>query len=283
MDQLFRDLNAVTNKHKVESVHLSDFPAVNESAIDTDLEQRMELAQSFSSMVLSLRKKYKIKVRQPLQKIMIPILDEKFKLQVEAIKDLILSEVNVKDLDYLTEDSGILVKKIKANFKVLGPKYQKQMKQIAAAVAKFNKANIATLERTNAFDLDIEGEKIILTLEDVEILSEDIPGWAVANEGRLTVALDMTISPLLREEGIARELVNRVQNLRKDRDFELTDRISLKIKTVEGIVAAIDNNKNYICSEVLADNVEWVLSLESGVEVEVDEDLKTEISIDKLN
>jgi isoleucyl-tRNA synthetase len=283
MDQLFRDLNAVTNKHKVESVHLSDFPAVNESAIDTDLEQRMELAQSFSSMVLSLRKKYKIKVRQPLQKIMIPILDEKFKLQVEAIKDLILSEVNVKDLEYLTEDSGILVKKIKANFKVLGPKYQKQMKQIAAAVAKFNKANIATLERTNAFDLDIEGEKIILTLEDVEILSEDIPGWAVANEGRLTVALDMTISPLLREEGIARELVNRVQNLRKDRDFELTDRISLKIKTVEGIVAAIDNNKNYICSEVLADNVEWVLSLESGVEVEVDEDLKTEISIDKLN
>ncbi len=283
MDQLFRDLNAVTNKHKVESVHLSDFPVVNESAIDTDLEQRMELAQSFSSRVLSLRKKYKIKVRQPLQKIMIPILDEKFKLQVEAIKDLILSEVNVKDLEYLTEDSGILVKKIKANFKVLGPKYQKQMKQIAAAVAKFNKANIATLERTNAFDLDIEGEKIILTLEDVEILSEDIPGWAVANEGRLTVALDMTISPLLREEGIARELVNRVQNLRKDRDFELTDRISLKIKTVEGIVAAIDNNKNYICSEVLADNVEWVLSLESGVEVEVDEDLKTEISIDKLN
>ena len=283
MDQLFRDLNAVTNKHKVESVHLSDFPAVNESAIDTDLEQRMELAQSFSSMVLSLRKKYKIKVRQPLQKIMIPILDEKFKLQVEAIKDLILSEVNVKDLEYLTEDSGILVKKIKANFKVLGPKYQKQMKQIAAAVAKFNKADIATLERTNAFDLDIEGEKIILTLEDVEILSEDIPGWAVANEGRLTVALDMTISPLLREEGIARELVNRVQNLRKDRDFDLTDRISLKIKTVEGIVAAIDNNKNYICSEVLADKLEWVSALESGFEVEVDEDLKTEISIDKLN
>jgi isoleucyl-tRNA synthetase len=283
MDQLFRDLNAVTNKHKVESVHLSDFPVVNESAIDTDLEQRMELAQSFSSMVLSLRKKYKIKVRQPLQKIMIPILDEKFKAQVEAIKDLILSEVNVKDLEYLTEDSGILVKKIKANFKVLGPKYQKQMKQIAAAVAKFNKADIATLERRNAFDLDIEGEKIILTLEDVEILSEDIPGWAVANEGRLTVALDMTISPILKEEGIARELVNRVQNLRKDSNFELTDRISLKIKTVEGIVAAIDNNKNYICSEVLADRVEWVNSLESGFEVEVDEDLKTEISIDKLN
>ena len=283
MDQLFRDLNAVTKKHTVESVHLSDFPVVNESAIDTDLEQRMELAQSFSSMVLSLRKKYKIKVRQPLQKIMIPILDEKFKAQVEAIKDLILSEVNVKDLEYLTEDSGILVKKIKANFKVLGPKYQKQMKQIAAAVAKFNKADIATLERTNAFDLDIEGEKIILTLEDVEILSEDIPGWAVANEGRLTVALDMTISPLLKEEGIARELVNRVQNLRKDSNFELTDRISLKIKTVEGIVAAIDNNKNYICSEVLADNVEWVLSVERGVEVEIDEDLKTEISIDKLN
>jgi len=283
MDQLFRDLNEVSGRHKVESVHLSDFPLVDENAIDVDLEERMNLAQSFSSMVLSLRKKYKIKVRQPLQKIMIPVLDEKFKVQVEAIKDLILSEVNVKEIQYLTEDSGVLVKKIKANFKVLGPKYQKQMKQIAAAVAKFNQQDIATLERANAFDLDIEGEKIILTLEDVEILSEDIPGWAVANEGRLTVALDMTITAALKEEGIARELVNRVQNLRKDKDFELTDRISLKIKTVEGIVAAIDNNKNYICSEVLADKLEWVSTVDSGVEVEVDEDLKTEISIDKLN
>ena len=284
MDQLFKDLNAVTARHQVESVHLSDFPSVDKNAIDLDLEERMNLAQSFSSMVLSLRKKYKIKVRQPLQKIMIPVLDAKFKVQVEAVKDLILSEVNVKDLQYLTDDSGVLVKKIKANFKVLGPKYQKQMKQIAAAVAKFNQADIATLERTNAFDLDIEGEKIILTLEDVEILSEDIPGWAVANEGRLTVALDMTISAELREEGIARELVNRVQNLRKDKDFELTDKISLKIKEVEGIVTAIQNNKVYICSEVLANEIEWVKDIvKDGVEVEIEENLKTEISIEKLN
>ncbi|MCX6181645.1 MAG: isoleucine--tRNA ligase [Bacteroidetes bacterium] len=284
MDQLFKDLNEVSGRHQAESVHLSDFPTFNEKEIDLDLEQRMDLAQSFSSMVLSLRKKYKIKVRQPLQKIMIPVLDAQFKLQVEAVKDLILSEVNVKELEYLTEESGILVKKIKANFKVLGPKYQKSMKQIAAAVLKFNQQDIATLEKSGAYKLNIEGEEIILTLEDVEILSEDIPGWAVANEGRLTVALDMTISSSLKEEGIARELVNRVQNLRKDKNFDLTDRINLKIQKVEGIVEAIHNNKTYICSEVLANDIEWVAAIGAdGQEVEVDDDLKTTISITKLN
>jgi isoleucyl-tRNA synthetase len=284
MDQLFRDLNEVTGRHTVESVHLSDFPSCNESEVDVDLEQRMDLAQSFSSMVLSLRKKHKIKVRQPLQKIMIPVLDAQFKMQVEAVKDLILSEVNVKELEYLTEESGILVKKIKANFKVLGPKYQKSMKQIAAAVAQFNQQDIATLEKNAAYNLNIDGEEIILTLEDVEILSEDIPGWAVANEGRLTIALDMTLSSSLKEEGIARELVNRVQNLRKDKNFDLTDRINLKIQQVEGIVEAIKNNKTYICSEVLANDIEWVLNIGAeGQEVEVDDDLKTVICITKLN
>ncbi len=284
MDQLFRDLNEVTGRHTVESVHLSDFPKCNESEVDVDLEQRMDLAQSFSSMVLSLRKKHKIKVRQPLQKIMIPVLDAQFKMQVEAVKDLILSEVNVKELEYLTEESGILVKKIKANFKVLGPKYQKSMKQIAAAVAQFNQQDIATLEKNAAYNLNIDGEEIILTLEDVEILSEDIPGWAVANEGRLTIALDMTLSSSLKEEGIARELVNRVQNLRKDKNFDLTDRINLKIQQVEGIVEAIKNNKTYICSEVLANDIEWVLNIGAeGQEVEVDDELKTVICITKLN
>jgi len=284
MDQLFRDLNEVTGRHTVESVHLSDFPKCNESEVDVDLEQRMDLAQSFSSMVLSLRKKHKIKVRQPLQKIMIPVLDAQFKMQVEAVKDLILSEVNVKELEYLTEESGILVKKIKANFKVLGPKYQKSMKQIAAAVAQFNQQDIATLEKNAAYNLNIDGEEIILTLEDVDILSEDIPGWAVANEGRLTIALDMTLSSSLKEEGIARELVNRVQNLRKDKNFDLTDRINLKIQQVEGIVEAIKNNKTYICSEVLANDIEWVLNIGAeGQEVEVDDDLKTVICITKLN
>ncbi|MFM7022512.1 MAG: isoleucine--tRNA ligase [Flavobacteriales bacterium] len=284
MDRLFKDLNEVTGKNKAESVHLSDFPQANEGVIDKDLEERMELAQSFSSMVLSLRKKHKIKVRQPLQKILIPILDEKFLSQVEAVASLICSEVNVKDLEYIKGDSNILVKKIKANFKVLGPKYQKHMKQIAAEVSKFNQQDIATLEKYNAYKLDIGGEEIILTLEDVEILSEDIPGWAVANEGRLTVALDMTISSSLKEEGIARELVNRVQNLRKDKNFELTDRINLKIQKVEGIVEAIHNNKTYICSEVLANDIEWVTAIGTeGQEVEVDDDLKTTISITKLN
>ncbi len=283
MDQLFKDLNEVSGRHKVESVHLSDFPTFNEKEIDLDLEQRMELAQSFSSMVLSLRKKYKIKVRQPLQKIMIPLLGID-PAQVYAIKDLILSEVNVKELYFEDESASIFIKKIKANFKSLGPKYQKSMKQIAAAISKFNQQDIATLEQDKAYSLDIEGEKIILTLEDVEISTDDIPGWAVATEGGLSVALDTTISSSLKEEGIARELVNRVQNLRKDKNFDLTDRIQLKIQKVEGIVEAIHNNKTYICSEVLANDIEWVAAIGAdGQEVEVDDDLKTTISITKLN
>ena len=218
MDRLFKDLDAVTGRHQAESVHLSSFPVVNEEEIDIDLEERMDIAQKHSSLILGLRKKNKLKVRQPLQKIMVPILNEKFERQIEAVKDLILSEVNVKELEYLKEDSGVLVKKVKANFKLLGKKYGKQMKAVAAEIAQFDQATISTIEREGKIALNIEGNPEIL-LEEVEISTEDIPGLLVASEGKYTVALDITLTEELKEEGIARELVNRIQNLRKEKDF----------------------------------------------------------------
>ncbi len=280
MDRLFKDLDEVTGRHQVESVHLSDFPIANDGEIDIDLEERMEIAQKHSSLILGLRKKNKLKVRQPLQKIMVPVLDEKFERQIEAVKDLILSEVNVKELEYLKEDSGVLVKKVKANFKLLGKKYGKQMKAVAAAIAQFDQAAISTIERDGKIALNIEGNPEIL-LEEVEIATEDIPGLLVANEGKYTVALDITLTDELKQEGIARELVNRIQNLRKEKDFELTDNINLMIKNVEGIDAVIANYKEYICTEVLAKEVQVLDSVAEALEVEVDENMTTEIAIEK--
>lgn len=280
MDRLFKDLDEVTGRHKVESVHLSDFPVANDAEIDIDLEERMEIAQKHSSLILGLRKKNKLKVRQPLQKIMVPVLDEKFERQIEAVKDLILSEVNVKELEYLKEDSGVLVKKVKANFKLLGKKYGKQMKAVAAAIAQFDQAAISTIERDGKIALEIEGNPEIL-IEEVEISTEDIPGLLVANEGKYTIALDITLTDELKQEGIARELVNRIQNLRKEKDFELTDNINLMIKNVEGIDAVIANYKEYICTEVLAKEVQVLDSVAEALEVEVDENMTTEIAIEK--
>ena len=281
MDQLFKDLDAVSGRHKVESVHLSNFPVSNSSEIDIDLEERMEIAQKHSSLVLGLRKKNKLKVRQPLQKIMVPILNEKFERQIEAVKDLILSEVNVKELEYLKNDSEVLVKKVKANFKLLGRKYGKQMKNVAAAIAQFQQADIAAIERDGKYSLDIDGNPEIL-LEEVEISTEDIPGLLVANEGKYTVALDITLTEELKQEGIARELVNRIQNLRKEKDFELTDNINLLIKNVEGIDEVISNYKEYICAEVLAKEVQVLDFVPESLEVEVDENLITEIAIERV-
>jgi len=212
---------------------------------------------------------------------MVPILNENFERQIEAVKDLILSEVNVKELEYLKEDSGVLVKKVKANFKLLGRKYGKQMKAVAAAIAQFGQADISTIEREGKFTLDIEGNPEIL-LEEVEISTEDIPGLLVANEGKYTVALDITLTDELKQEGIARELVNRIQNLRKEKDFELTDNINLMIKNVEGIDAVIANYKEYICTEVLAKEVKVLDSVAEALEVEVDENMTTEIAIEKV-
>lgn len=281
MDRLFKDLDAVTGRHQAESVHLSSFPVVDEEEIDIDLEERMDIAQKHSSLILGLRKKNKLKVRQPLQKIMVPILNEKFERQIEAVKDLILSEVNVKELEYLKEDSGVLVKKVKANFKLLGKKYGKQMKAVAAEIAQFDQATISTIEREGKIALNIEGNPEIL-LEEVEISTEDIPGLLVASEGKYTVALDITLTEELKQEGIARELVNRIQNLRKEKDFELTDNINLMIKSVSGIDAVISNYKEYICTEVLAKEVKILEVVDNALEVEVDENMTTEIAIERI-
>ena len=251
-DRLFTDLNNVSNKHQVESIHLTDFPEADEKLIDKNLEERMEMAQQISSMVLSLRKKNNIRVRQPLNKIMIPVLNKHFGDVVSAVEDLILTEVNVKEIDYITEDSGVLVKKIKPNFKSLGPKYGKLMKQLAGAISKFNQDDIRKMESEEQFSIRINDEDIMLAIEDVEISTEDIPGWSVANQDHVTVALDMNITPQLAEEGLARELVNRIQNLRKDKGFEVTDRIKLQVEKNEMTDNAFANFNDYISSETLA-------------------------------
>jgi len=284
-DKLFLDLNSVTGRDKSESIHLSEMPSANKNAIDLDLEERMAIAQKATSLILSIRKKEKHRVRQPLAKVMIPILDEKFERQLKAVEDLILSEVNVKEMEYLKETAGVIEKTIKANFKTLGPKYGKQMKQIAEAIAQMNQADISAFESAGTFELTIDGSPLLIALEDAEIISKDIPGWSVASEGGLTVALDLTITPELEQEGLAREIVNRIQNLRKDKGFEVTDRISVTILDEQPIKDAVTNNLKYICAETLAETLELVpvLSADNSVMVDLVGDLRTQISISTLN
>jgi isoleucyl-tRNA synthetase len=283
-DKLFCDLNEVTGKVDAKSVHLTSFPEADLSLIDKDLEYKMDLAQRASSLVLSLRKREKLKVRQPLQKVMIPALDKKMLGAIEAVKDLILSEVNVKELNIIEDTEGILVKKVKPNFKTIGKKYGQQMKGIMAAVKEFTQTDIAELEKNAGWQSAIDGIDVQLDMDDFEILTEDIPGWLVASEGNLTVALDVTMNPPLVEEGIAREFVNRIQNIRKESGLEVTDRILLTIKSDDRINDAIKNNLNYICSETLADKLELadVLS-ESKTLVEIDADINSEIEVIKAN
>ena len=280
-DRLYKDLMNATDLPQEESVHLTLFPQADENLIDSDLETRMQMAQNITSMVLSLRKKEKMRVRQPLQKVMIPTSGEKMKAQINAIKDLVLSEVNVKELDFMEEDSNILVKEIKANFKALGPKYGKQMKAVAAAIGKFDQADIKELESKEAYTLNIDGEDLVITTEDVLISSQDIPGLLVANNKGITVALDITMNEALIEEGIARELVNRIQNIRKNSGLEITDRIQLSITKHDKINAAITANKKYICDETLADELLICESKpKNAVAVEFDE-IKTYIALTK--
>ncbi len=283
-DKLFCDLNAVTKRFKVDSVHHTDFPVYDESLIDKDLEQRMDIAQQMSSMILGLRRKENLKVRQPLSKIMVPVLNPKFEGQLQAVAQLILSEVNVKEIEYLKDTSGILVKKIKPNFKTLGPRYGKLMKQIAAEIGQFSQADISSLEVTGKHQLQIEGQIIELNLGDVEITSEDIPGWLVATEGNLTVALDVTLTEQLRMEGIARELINRIQNLRKDRGFKVTDKINIKLLHTNLIGDAVNNYKDYIGSQTLSNKIELVNDLDNkeAYELYIDDDVKTSIIINKI-
>jgi len=252
MDQLFQDLNGTT-----ESVHLTDYPAVNSNLINKELEEQMQIAQRTSSMVLGLRKKENLRVRQPLQKIMVPALDETFAANLLHVKELILAEVNVKELELLGADNDVLVKSIKPNFKTIGPKYGKQMKSIAAMVRSFSADDIASIEANNGWSGEVDGVAVELDLNDFEIAAQDIPGWTVSSDGNLTVALDVTLTEELKSEGIARELVNRVQNLRKDSGLEVTDRILLKVDTNELIQNAIEANKEYVCNEVLANEIQF--------------------------
>lgn len=283
-DKLFTDLNLITQKNKVNSVHLANFPIATESLINTYLEEKMDIAQQISSMVLAIRKKENIRVRQPLQKILVPVLSSKFKEQLQAVKELIMAEVNIKEIEFLN-DSSSLVKQIKPNFKTLGPKFGKHMKDISAKVLAFSQNDIATFEKEGVFNIEIEGDVLQLTLNDVEITSQDIPGFCVSSEAGITIALDISITPQLKEEGIAREVVNRIQNLRKEKGFELTDKISLKIQQLDEINSAIYNNKSYICSETLAESLELVenTNLESSDKLEIDEQISTNIVIHKLN
>ncbi len=280
MDRLYLDLNAVTKKETFESVHLADFPVADTTVIDTVLERKMYNAQTICSLVLSLRAKEKIKVRQPLQKIMIPIQNQQQKEEIAAVSELIKHEVNIKEIELLEDASDILVKQIKPNFKALGPKFGKDMKLIANVVRGFLADDIKKIEQNGQLDINIGEKTVTLGLEDVEITSQDIEGWLVANEGALTVALDVTISEDLREEGIARELVNRIQNLRKDSGFEVTDRINVQILKDDPIVKAVTSNEAYIKSETLTDELEITDTLDNGIEIVFD-NVNTKLFIKK--
>ncbi len=270
-DVLFRNLNEVTKKNKEESVHHALFPVADEKKIDLRLEDRMLLAQQISSMILSLRKKVNIKVRQPLQKILIPVLNPSMKAQVEKVEDLVKNEVNVKDIEYLTEDNGFIKKKIKPNYVALGKKLGAKMKPVAAALADFSQEKISQLEKDGSVSLLIDNEPVILQVTEVEISSEDIPGWMVANKDSLTVALDVTVTPKLVQEGNARELVNRIQKIRKDNGYQLTDRINVQLAGPEELKESITQFNTYICAEILADKLEWVPELPNGTEIDVNE------------
>jgi isoleucyl-tRNA synthetase len=285
-DKLFIDLNKVSKRNTEESVHLTFFPKFNEQLVDKSLEERMDLAQNLSSMVLGLRRKCNIKVRQPLSKIMIPILDETFEAKIEAVKNIILTEINVKSIEFLKDASGLFDKKIKPNFKLLGKKYGKYMKDISAQLAAFTQAEIITLENTGTYSFEAQGTPINLTLEEVDISTDDIPGLLAVNSGKLTVALDTELTDALKEEGYARELVNKIQNLRKDSGLEVTDKISVQIADSVILQKPVENFKNYICSQTLTEKIEFSTTLkenENGVKpIEIDDENTVLIKISKI-
>ena len=278
-DRLFTDLNKVSGRRKEISVHLTEFPPVRSELIDQALEERMQLAQDISSMILSLRKKADIKVRQPLGKVLLPVLNESFREQADKVKELILSETNVRDIEYVYDTTGILVKKVKPDFKKLGPKAGRQMKEVAAIIDSFSKEDISRLENDGYVELVLNDRTFTVDLDEVTISSQDIPGWQVASSGGLTVALDINITEELKNEGIARELVNRIQNLRKEKGFEVTDRISVKLEDAEMLRNSVKDNLTYICAEILGDSLELVKREEfDGDTIEMDEkDLRIEI------
>ncbi|MCX6352763.1 MAG: isoleucine--tRNA ligase [Bacteroidetes bacterium] len=281
MDKLFRDLNIVTGRLDVASVHLADFPKSNPDEIDVDLEERMWMAQEISSMALSLRKRSKIRVRQPLNKILIPIFNPAMKLHLEAVKEIILSEINVKTMEYVDDSSGLVKKKIKPDFKKLGGKYGKKMKEIQQAVSLLTPADISLLEANGSMNLNLGDEVVSVLVDEMEILSEDIPGWFVESKGKLTVALDITLTEDLKNEGLARELVNRIQNLRKSKGFDVTDHISVSVQNSPELSEAIKQFKMYICDEILADELTLVDALNGEAETVEIEEISTKILVNK--
>jgi isoleucyl-tRNA synthetase len=281
-DWLFTNLNEVSGRVKTLSVHHVNFPKAIETLIDRSLEERMQLAQDASSLILSLRKKSNIKVRQPLQKVLIPVVNSSMKDQLEKVEDLIKSEVNVKEIQYLADTDGFIKKKIKPNFVALGKKLGPKMRAVSAALAAFIQEDISKLEKEGSYSLLIDGEVLILQINDVEIISEDVPGWIVANKNLLTVALDITITPELANEGNARELVNRIQKIRKDNGYELTDRISVKIADGSALKQSITQFNSYICAEILADAIELVPEIADGIEIEVN-DVPLKVFVTKNN
>jgi len=279
MDRLYIDLNQVTGMDKKLSVHLTDFPNSDKSMIDKDLEDKMQLAQNISSLVHSIRKNEKIKVRQPLSKVLIPIRDQKFKEQIQAVEGIILSEVNTKGIEFIDDESAIILKKAKPNFRKLGKEYGAKLKELSNVIGDFSAEDISVLEKEKKITVDLLGETINLTLEDVEIVSEDIPGWSVANDGKLTVALDITLTDELRREGLARDLVNRVQNLRKEMGLEVQDKITILLeKNKEIFNQAIEIHRDYICGETQALSMKLIEKLDDPTILEIDK-LKVKIKI----
>ncbi len=270
-DALFNNLNTVSGRHKVTSIHHTLFPEADAAAIDSALEERMQMAQDISSLILSLRKKVNIKVRQPLRKVLIPVQNKQMKDQIARVEDLIKNEVNIKEIEYIAEGNGFISKKIKPNFIALGKKLGAKMKPVSAAIASFTQEDIAAIEAEGVYTLEVNGEKIPLQLSEVEIQSEDVPGWMVAGKGMLTVALDVTITPELENEGIAREIVNRIQKIRKDNGYELTDRILVKLSENTALKPSITEYNTYICAEILADKLEWLPDITNGIDIEVND------------
>ena len=270
-DELFINLNAVTGMQKESSVHHVRFPEAKEVMIDSLLEERMSLAQDVCSLVLSLRKKVNIKVRQPLQKVLIPVLNPGMAAQLLKIEDLIKAEVNVKEVEYLTDTEGFIKKKIRPNFQALGKKLGSHMKRVSQALSDFSQHDISLFEKEGRYSIPINDESVELMLSEVEISSEDIPGWTVANKGSLTVALDINISPELVQEGDAREFVNRIQKIRKDSGFEVTDRVDVKVAANNGIGQSLAKYNDYICAEILADKLELTTQIDGGIEIEIND------------
>ncbi|MDR0686607.1 MAG: DUF5915 domain-containing protein [Dysgonamonadaceae bacterium] len=267
------------NTSEIPSVHLTDFPQPDETLIDKALENRMRLAQQISSMALALRRKVNIKVRQPLQMLMIPVPDQEEKKAIEAVQTLILNEVNVKSVKYVDSTAEIIVKRVKPDFKKLGPRYGKIMKNLAAAIAALTQEEIFEMEKTGALKLTVQGQTAEIGLDEVEIFSEDIPGWLVANEGRLTVALDITVTEELKKEGIARELVNRIQNIRKANGYEITDKIRVVIQPNPILAPAVEKYNQYIAAQVLANSV-TLANIDEGIELEM-EDYRVKVRVEK--